>query len=795
MDITYRRPLFCVCASLMLGVTAGCLAARAGLPAFLVGVILASLCLIGGVSVCVLLRARPVGRRRGLWAAALVLVLAMSVTWGSGVMGAALREDSFGSCAPTEDGSSIWCVRGTVMERLADGSQITTYRMQVDSVNGERVGSPLRPAQALLSCAYASDLQPGFSVVMTARPVPIMEVSGFMGTSYEADGMTVGLISEIETDCVVLSEVPTGLRGRTDALRRRLSAELDLAVGSAGHGLPSALLLGERGYLDPVLRRDFKYAGVSHLLAISGLHITLLFGLLAALLKWLTVPKAARGILLLILSFSYLWLLGFPPSACRAVVMLGVVYLSWAWGRSSDPLTSLGLSGALLLGVDPFTVMDVGFWMSFSAAFGLVTVMTLLQVSVPAGRQKTVWGRVSKRLRIRAFGLAAALCAGIVAMSFSLWVTSFVYGTVSLWSPFLTVLLTPLCALLLILSPLVLPLAGTVLGEYALIPAVRAVCGWMAGLSGAVSSLPFGTISVRGTVCAVIIIAMTLSLLLLLCLRLPKARRWAVCLPILCGWVLLLGTVGTGRLLHRSEVTVTYRQTSAASEALLLTNGRGAVICDLSDGSLTAMSTAVRQVQSMGTTELSAVVLTHYHSRMPGMLYRLFSSERVRLLFLPEPVTENDWYLLSSVLDTAERAGVPVRLYRPGNAHQDGDVLTLFGGTSLCLYVDRIGRSAQPVLLVSVRTERDALLYAGSALSESGLAPAADRLAAGCDVLILGGHGPLYKQTYGLPAGCTAGTVCFGTTDAAAYFDPSSLPDAPPVMLVGGYRGVLKMDK
>lgn len=792
MGIFYRRPLFCICAALMLGLTVGCLAARAGMPALPVGLLLAALCLAAGILVVILCRRSD--KRRGLWAAVFGLVLSAAVLWGAGTVKGALREDSFGTYAADTDGT-VWRVTGEVMERLSDGSQITTYRVRVDTVNGERVGSRLRPQEALLSCAYACDLQPGFTVDMVVRPVSVLEVSGFMGTSYEADGMTVGLVSEVETDYTVLSETPTGLRGLTDALRRRLAAQLDLLVGAKGRGLPSALLLGERGYIDPVLRRDFGRAGVSHLLAISGLHMTLLFGLWAALLKRLTVPKPVRGVLLLLLSVCYLWLLGFPPSATRAVIMLGAIYLSWLWGQSSDPLTSLGLAGALILGIDPFTVMDVGFWMSFSAALGLVTVMPLLQWSIPSGRQKTAWKRLIKRARIRVLGLAVAFLAGIIAMSFSLWVTSFVYGTISLWSPFITLLLTPFCAFLLIASPLVLPLAGTVAGDCLLIPAIRAVCGWMAGLSGAVSSLPFGNISVRGTACAVIIVVMTLALLCLLAVRLPHGRRWAVCLPILCGWVLLIGAVGLTDLIHRNEVTVTYRQTSAASEALVLTHGSDAVICDLSDGSLTAMSTAVRQAEALGTTEVSAVILTHYHSRMPGMLYRLFSSERVRLLYLPEPLTEDDWYLFSSVLDTAERAGVPVRLYRPGDASGDGDALTLFGGTSLSLYTDRIGRSAQPVLLVSVRTARDSLLYAGSALMESNLGILSDRLAAGCGTLIFGGHGPLYKQAYGLPEGYRAEVVCFGGTDAAAYFDTGSLSGTPPVLLVGGYRGMMVMDK
>ena len=63
-------------------------------------------------------------------------------------------------------------------------------------------------------------------------------------------------------------------------------------TGDESRGLPSALLLGDKTYLSDSTRRDFSRAGVSHLLAISGLHVTLIFGMLAVFLRLIGVTPA-----------------------------------------------------------------------------------------------------------------------------------------------------------------------------------------------------------------------------------------------------------------------------------------------------------------------------------------------------------------------------------------------------------------------------------------------------------------------------------------------------------------------
>lgn len=697
-----------------------------------------------------------------------------------------VHPDDFASCAEAsaeaEHATPMWSVTATVTERLSAGGQICTYGLALQDINGQDVGSALHPAQAYLLCRYVSDLQPGYTFTMTATPAPLEEVA-LEASSLRGDGYSVALISESETQVHILSDRPDTLIGRLHDARRLWAASLNRLVGHAGGGLPAALLLGERSALAKEVRRDFTRAGAAHMLAISGLHMTLLFGVLEGLLRLLRCPRKLRALCMTLAMVAYLLLLGFPPSATRAAIMLGMVYLSWLFASRSDPLTSLGLAGALILGFSPCALADTGFWMSFSATWGLVTVMPVLTrlLRRPSGARTR-----TQRLARGGLGLLTLQCTGIVAMSFSLWITAPKIGTLSLLSPFSTFLLTPLCALALLLSLLALPLRTLWVGKAVIMPLLRWVLRGMIALTHALGQPRWALLSLTdphtGPILGGIIAFMTASLLLLLGIRLRHSCRWLVLLPMLCGWIAIGATVGISTQRQLDTVTLAYLRPSAASEALVLTRGRASVLCDLSDGSHTALQGMMEYIRQNGSTEIETLLLTHYHSRMIGTLWQLLSSETVRALYLPLPTTQNDYYLMQAYLEKAAWCGVPAYLYTQGKA------LQVFDHVSLCLQTSSLPRSAQPILMITIQTPDQQVLYCGGALMESDIADLVYEAMAQSGIVIFGDHGPKCKQAYTCADSDKLEMICFGDQEVAAYFDARSLPKDLPVLLLGQMR-------
>lgn len=802
MHIGHNRPLFCLSAVWMLAVgvgyalagtgwlwwvTASCL--LVGLCAAAVAVwrsrktrtlilpATAAICLCAGVSLC----------HAGYCFEEQVTPVSfpgVQVEQTADTLAASEAEET--SDLPSPEDAPVWQVRAVVAERLSGGSQITGYGLILRSVGETAVDGGRYTVRAYLLCSYAANLQPGYEILLTAQATELEVAAEDMAQSLRGDGYSLGLLSADETDCVVVSRGTDSLSVRLGNLRRGLAAGLEAAVGQDGQGLPSALLLGDRLELEPSLRRDFSRSGVSHLLAISGLHMTLLFGMLALLLRLLRVPRRIQAILLGLSALGYLCLLGFPPSATRAVIMLGMVYLSWLCTASADPLTSLGLAGALILGVSPYAILDAGFWMSFSATLGMLVAADAMRTS----------GSSAPRPLTYLVSVLKGLLSGLVATTFSLWITSLAIGNVSLWSPLATLLLTPLCGVVLAVSLLCLPLGGQWVGERLLLPVLRWVCGLMTDMTSLMAEPTSAVVSLRQpcteTAIAVTVWLMTAWILIWMFIKLPKKQRVWGLLPLAVGWVAVLLLAELPARVYDDEVLTTYIHATTSSEAVILTRGHEAVICDIGDGSRTSLNAATREAENAGATEVAVLMLTHYHTRTAGSLWRVLATTIVRELWLPRPTTADDYYRMLACLREAERQEIPVMLYDPG------EHLTVFAdraeaGVELTLCTGELSRSIQPVILLRISGKGDGTVtFCGGGVFESELTETATEWTADSQTVIYGAHPPTLRQGYGYLPSDTTEWLVFADETATAWFDPDSLPAAdPPRMGIGRFQTTL----
>lgn len=139
--------------------------------------------------------------------------------------------------------------------------------------------------------------------------------------------------------------------------------------------IASALLVGYKHFLSSDQVNAFASAGAMHVLAVSGLHVGIVFLMLNTLLKplkkkrWTRVLKAT--ILLLTLWF-YAAITGFSPSVSRAVTMFSFVIISQLMNRQSNIYNALASSALVLLIYNPFYIVEVGFQLSYVAVFGIV---------------------------------------------------------------------------------------------------------------------------------------------------------------------------------------------------------------------------------------------------------------------------------------------------------------------------------------------------------------------------------------------------------------------------------------
>ncbi len=180
----------------------------------------------------------------------------------------------------------------------------------------------------------------------------------------------------------IISPAKSHFRQELAALRERLASIYQKLLPEQEAGIILAMLLGERGFLDDKIKQLYQTGGISHILAISGLHLSLLgMGLFHLMRKLRCNIKFASFVSLGVL-FLYGYLTGFGVSTKRAFLMIVLSLLANILGCTNDLPSSLSLSAIIILWKRPMLLFQAGFLLSFGAVVGIALfspLITLLQ--------------------------------------------------------------------------------------------------------------------------------------------------------------------------------------------------------------------------------------------------------------------------------------------------------------------------------------------------------------------------------------------------------------------------------
>ena len=218
-------------------------------------------------------------------------------------------------------------------------------------------------------------------------------------------------------------------------------------------GIPAALFLGERGWIGRPLRNCFTILGINHLLALSGMHLGIIAGLLIGVGK--LFGRTHRLVLLAILT-AYVLLVGETISLYRAYLMAAVLVLAYRCERPCNPLEVLGTALFLVLLYRPGFVYSVAFQLSFAATMAVLLCVTRL----PRRR-----GR-NRFIRILAGAATSLVVSGCVQV-FLLPLQLHYFDGVSLVTPLTTLLFLPGVALVMLLTGLTLAVDWVISGPAA----------------------------------------------------------------------------------------------------------------------------------------------------------------------------------------------------------------------------------------------------------------------------------------------------------------------------------------
>ncbi len=280
---------------------------------------------------------------------------------------------------------------------------------------------------------------------------------------------------------VALSSLPRLERNRIIflSLRHRLLERYRLmGAEHDSYGVLAAMTLGDKSALTRELRDVYSITGAGHVLALSGLHLGILYLLLSHILLTRRRHRIWSQALLVAAIWAFVMLVGMPVSVVRSAIMVSLFAIFSVGHRPAASVNLLCLAAFLILSLNPYALFDVGFQLSFMA---MASILTLLPIVAPRERSATgLWGRLRQAV-VGCTVLSLAVQVGVaplIAYYFGRFPTYF--------------LLTNL----IVLPAAYLILCGTLL--MLLIPTIGPLVVWLVGqmnqLLSMMSRLPYSSI-------------------------------------------------------------------------------------------------------------------------------------------------------------------------------------------------------------------------------------------------------------------------------------------------------------
>ena len=449
-----------------------------------------------------------------------------------------------------------------------------------------------------------------------------------------------------------LSVIP-GTPNVPERIRLWLQGRIDTLYTGETAGLVKALLTGDRTGLSYKTRNDLSVAGLSHAVAVSGMHVSILLTMVAMLCGYQPRLMALFGVPIVVL---FAFVTGLSPSVCRASVMQILLLCAPLARRERDSATSLAAAALLLLFQNPWCIASVSFQLSFAAVAGLMCVSGIVQ--------KRLLSYVKKPGKVWKF-FVSSVSATLSATLFTLPLTVFYFGMVSIVAP-----LTNLLSLWAVTGVFTLGLSSCLLGT-PVTWLVNLLSQYIVAICALAASFPYAAATVQNIPLMIWAVASYgLAAAMLLLRRFPV--RWTLC-AITAGF--LCCVLGAHLRFTAPAWKMTMLNVGQGQCMVLRLGDYTAVIdCGGSDPE-EAGETAARFLHSAGVTRADALILTHFDDDHAGGAAQFLSRVKTDMVYLPngqdpdeiaktiEAQTEEICYVSTSV--HIQTQGGEITLYPP----------------------------------------------------------------------------------------------------------------------------------
>lgn len=444
-----------------------------------------------------------------------------------------------------------------------------------------------------------------------------------------------------------------GIIALSYSMREGFGAYVDGIFGESG-AIVRGLLINDKADIDGETKLAFKRSGTSHILAVSGLHISLLLGAVELLLRRLFVKKEIRIAIISLLALLLVALTAFSASAVRSVIMLYAVYVCYILFEENDPISSLFVAIAIIILFSPYSIYDLGMWMSFLATLGILTVYPVFEERMPYPKQE------NKLVRYTLRGLvwcAKAIMLTVVANFFILPIMWLFFGEASLSSVPCNLVLGPVITLLMPFCAVCAIFGWMGLFGDALVFLCKLLLDLMLWIVESFSKMRFGVISLSYDFAGALISIFAVVLVILLVVRLK--HKLLIFLPMVSFVIAFAICFSVFSVRATPELKYCRRFNN---ELAFVNYGAECSVVKLDGGGGFTYGTVLENM-SKYATEIDEYFIVSPSENDAKIIEKLLENTVIRKIYLPKSVDYEEYLSSYEIFKCAEKYNIEIDVY------------------------------------------------------------------------------------------------------------------------------------
>lgn len=532
----------------------------------------------------------------------------------------------------------------SITAEITDYSVLTDYGQSVKA----NIRIEQRTYRAVLTLKDTRELKPGDRVsgIFKLR----MTHEGLEGDTYHR-GNGIFLLAYAQDEVTFEIAEQTSIRYFPAMMRRAITDKLQALFPKDTAFFTKALMLGDRSDVDYETNTAFKVSGISHIIAVSGLHVSILFSVIFLISVRKRLITLLIGVPVLILFAA---ITGFTPSVTRACVMQILFMFADLFLKEYDPPTSLSASVLLMLVCNPISITSASLQLSVGCMAGIFLFSNRIQSWICGFK---IWRDCNGKTfigRLRNW-LASGVAITFSSMFFTTPLVAYYFGSVSLIGV-VTNLLTLWAISWIFYAAMIVCVMSFFWHQGAMLLAwaVSWLIRYVLSASKMLSAIPLAAVYTK----SVFIVAwLVLCYVLFFAFLLWRRRKPYL---LLCSTVI---TLAISLLLSwwtpmTDQSRMTMLDVGQGQCILLQSKGKTILVDCGGDYATSVADLAAETLLSMGIYRLDGIVLTHYDGDHAGALPYLLSRIPADTVFLPEYAENNE--IQNMILEAAGDAAIMV---------------------------------------------------------------------------------------------------------------------------------------